>query len=435
MKLRHCIAAMIAVLSAGAPLTLSARAQSALPSEPGATLNPVASSAEKTKAPSSTGGWFSGIRLGLQAEAGIVGNTLSPNNNRNFGRLALDNANRPVLNQILFTMARPVDKASAKPEFGFNLQLLYGSDARIYATMGVFDQLVHDRNQITPIEADFVARFPGLFQNGLDVKAGIFPTPLGIEVIDPKQNPFYSHSYIGLYGLPFKHTGILTTSHVSDVLDIYFGIDTGSQTWLAYGTGDNNNRPGGIAGFGLNLLRGNLTILALTHIGPEDSKRNTAFANSANRYYNDLAVTYKATDKLSLSLEVNYARDDGFNAEAYGAAGYASYALNDAIALNGRAEVFRDNNNFFVATPVGNRDYINSQRGSFSQLVTASRPTTYSEFTVGLTYKPSWAPKLFSTAMVRPEIRYDRALNGAQPYGDGKNSGVFTLAADVVLGF
>ena len=108
------------------------------------------------------------------------------------------------------------------------------------------------------------------------------------------------------------------------------------------------------------MLDGNLTILALTHIGPENSKCNATFANSANRYYNDLAITYKATGKVSFSLEINYARDDGVNAEAYGGAGYVSYALNDTITPNGRAEAFRDNNNFFVATPVGNLDYINS---------------------------------------------------------------------------
>ncbi len=420
---------------AGMALAGPAYPQSALPGQVGVTTDPVATAANKTDSATASGGWFSGIKLGLQGEAGIVGNTLGPANNRNFGRLVLDNANRPVLNQVLLTAARPIDPKSASVDIGFNVQVLYGSDARIYQTLGVFDQLIHDRNQLAVIEADFVARFPNVFANGLDVKAGIFPTPLGIEVIDPKANPFYSHSYIGLYGLPFKHTGVLTTSHVSDQLDVYFGVDTGSQTWLAYGWGDNNNRPAGIAGVGLNLLDGKLTVLALTHIGPENSRRSTPFGNSAIRYYNDIAVVYKATDKLIFSLETNYARDDGPKAEAYGVAGYASYALNDVITLNGRAEVYRDNNNFFVATPVGNLDYINSQRGTGAQLLTARRPTTYSEFTLGLTYKPSWAPKAFSTALVRPEVRYDRALNDARPYGDGSNRGVFTLAADVVLGF
>ena len=53
----------------------------------------------------------------------------------------------------------------------------------------------------------------------MDVKVGLYPTPLGDEMIDPSTNPFYSHSYIFNFGLPLKHTGILTTSHLTPLLD------------------------------------------------------------------------------------------------------------------------------------------------------------------------------------------------------------------------
>lgn len=398
--------------------------------------NPATAPEEKPYvAPRNFGEWAAGIKFGVQVEGGITVNPQDPRNHRNFGSLTTDNSNRPLLNQVLLTVGREVDPKATSLDIGFKLQAMYGSDSRIYHTMGLFDQLIHDRNQLALIEANVTARIPQLFANGMDVKAGLYPTPLGLEVIDAKTNPFYSHSYIFNFGLPFKHTGVLTTSHVSDLVDIYLGIDTGTNTWLAYGAGDNNNRPGGIAGVGLNFMGGKLTVLALTHIGPENSKRNTPFANEALRYFNDVAVTWKATDKLTLSAEGNFVKDDGFNAEAWGIATYASYALNDTVTLNGRAEIFRDNNNFFVASPVGNRDFINLQRGSFANLYTASKPTTYSELTVGLTYKPSWLPPALSTAMLRPELRYDRALNSSRPYRDGRDRGAFTLASDFVLGF
>ena len=322
-----------------------------------------AQDAAPAAAPAAPQGWASSIKLGLQGEAGITVNTSDPASRRNFGRLIDDNSNRPVLNQLLLTVGREVDPKATAPDFGFKVQAMYGSDARIYQTLGVFDQLIHDRNQIAIIEANVTARLPGVFANGLDVKAGIFPTPLGVEVIDPKANAFYSHSYIFSYGLPFKHTGALATAHVSDMVDLYLGVTTGTNTFLAYGAGDNNNRPGGIAGVGLNFLGGNLTVLALTHIGPEDSKRLVPFANSALRYFNDVAIVFKANPKLTLSGELNYVREDGYRAEAWGAAGYASYALSDQVTLNGRAEVFRDSNNFFVSTPVAERDLSNFQRG------------------------------------------------------------------------
>lgn len=429
------LATTIGVAALLAPAVALAQASPPVQTEtPG---NPAAAPAadKPYQAPANLGEWASSIKFGVQVEGGITGNPQDPRNHRNFGSLTTDNANRPVLNQALFTVSRDVDPKATSIDVGFKLQAMYGSDSRIYQTEGVLDQLIHDRNQLAIIEASVSARFPGLFANGTDVKAGIFPTPLGLETIDPKPNTFYSHSYIFNYGLPFKETGALATAHVSDLVDVYLGITSGNDTFVGYGSGDNNNRPSGIVGVGLNLYGGNLTVLALSHIGPENSKRNTPFANSAVRYYNDVVVNWKTTPKLTLSLEGNYVREDGFRAEGWGAAGYATYAISDTVSVAGRAEVFRDNNNFYVSNPAGNRDFINATRGVQTNFITASRPTTYSEFTLGLQYKPTWLPKVLSTGVIRPEIRYDQALNGSHPFNDGRQYGSVTLASDFILGF
>ncbi len=379
------------------------------------------------------GQWASGIALGLQFDGGITGNFANPNDGINFGQLFTDKANRPLLNQVLFSVGRALDPKATGYDFGFKLALLYGSDARIIHTLGVFDQLIHDRNQFDVLEADALAHLPWLTSGGIDVRAGIYPTPLGFETIDPKGSPFYTHSYIFNYGLPFKHTGLLAEAHVTPLLDLYLGVDSGTNT--SFGSGDNNDRPGGIAGFGLNMLGGNLTLLALTHIGAEDATLNTPFGNSALRYYNDAVLTWKATPKLTLTTEGNYVREDGFRAEGWGVAQYAGYVLSDAFTLNARAEVWRDNNNFFVSNPRGNLDYIRAERGALAFLLTSPAPTTYSDFTAGVTYTPQGLPKAISTLLIRPEIRYDRALNGTRPYNGGRDNGQFTLAADVILGF
>ncbi len=394
----------------------------------------VSTSADKPWVPpASLSDWASSIKFTGQVDAGIVGNPQDPNNGVNFGQLFTDKANRPILNQLLLTLERDTDPKATSYDFGFKLQGLYGSDARIVHSLGLFDHAIHDRNQIDIVEANISVHTPWLFEGGIDFKGGIYPTPLGFELIDPKTNPFYSHSYIFNYGLPYKHFGLLSTAHVTSVLDLYLGIDTGTNTTI--GSGDNNRRPGGIAGIGLNLYGGNLTILALTHIGPEDATRNTVFANEALRYYNDLVITYKHSDKLAFTTEVNYAKEDGFKAEAYGVAQYMAYTLSDTLVLNGRVEVYRDNNNFFVNTPVNNLDYVNAERGYNSNFYVASRPTTYSEFTLGVTYKPSGMPAPISNLLIRPEVRYDRALNNSRPYNDGRSRGAVTLAADVIVGF
>jgi len=99
-----------------------------------------------------------------------------------------------------------------------------------------------------------------------DIKIGQYVTPLGAEVIDPRGNFFYSHDYVFNFGLPLRHTGILADTHVNSMLDLYYGVDTGVKATFG-APADPNGSASFLGGFGLNLLKGDLTILALTHIG------------------------------------------------------------------------------------------------------------------------------------------------------------------------
>ena len=227
------------------------------------------------------------------------------------------------------------------------------------------------RDQLDVVEASGSLHLPvTLFEGGLDIKAGLFATPLGAELIDPSTNPFYSHSYIFNYALPFKHTGVLATAHVTGLLDLYLGVDTGTNTTFGP-DGENNSSVAGIVGFGLNMMDGNLTVLALSHMGPENATRALstlippANANNYMRYYNDVVVVWKANDKLTATLEATWALDEfgihGYSGKpsasnAFGVAGYLAYTLTDQMTLNGRAEVFRDDTGFFVAGFPGNYD-------------------------------------------------------------------------------
>ena len=106
----------------------------------------------------------------------------------------------------------------------------------------------------------------------MDVKAGLFSSPQGYETLDPSTSPFYSHSYTYNYGVTFNHTGILTTTHINPTFDLYLGVDTGNQTTFGRPGGDPNSTVAGFVGFGLNnLLNDKLTVLALSHIGPEQN--------------------------------------------------------------------------------------------------------------------------------------------------------------------
>ena len=376
-----------------------------------------------------------------QLEAGITANADQPHSGVNSGHLFTDKANQLVLNQLLVTAEKPLDTNATDYALGYRLQGMVGTDARYTHFLGELDTSIKDRTQLDIVEAWANIHTPWLTDGGVDFKIGQFVTYLGAETIDPSGNTFYSKSYIFNFGIPLKHTGVMAITHVNPTLDIYTGFDTGVNTSL--GDGDNNGSLAFQGGFGLNnLAGGKLTVLALTHIGPENPCLNApsnVHCNSDLRYLNDIVLTYKASDTWTFVTELNYIHEDAFKADGYGAAQYATYALNDQVSIGGRAEIWRDDENFFVAGFPGNRDFVNLERGFALEkpLLAASGPTTYGEFTLGLTYKPP-VPAPIQNLMIRPEIRFDDALNGTKAFnfdsfGVPHSESQFTFGLDVVL--
>lgn len=54
--------------------------------------------------------------------------------------------------------------------------------------------------------------------------------------------------------------------------------------------------------------------------------------------------------------------------------------------------------------------------------------------TLGVSYRPQIGHHV-RVFMLRPEIRFDRALNGTTPFNGGRNNGMFTFGGDAVIGF
>lgn len=387
--------------------------------------------------------WINGIHLSAQIDAGIMGNPSGPADGLNFGHLFTDRANQVVMNQLLLTANKPLDPKNSDYQWGFKLQFMYGTDARYTQFLGELNRVdPTSRYQLDVVEANVLAHVPWLTEGGIDLKVGQYPTPLGYETIDPSTNPFYSHSYIFNFGLPFKHSGGLSVTHVNSMLDIYAGMDTGSNTTFGP-LGENNGAVAGLTGFNLTFLDGNLTVLALTHFGPEQATRVLApigvNANGKWRYFNDLVVTWKASDALTLVTEANLVRDGygttGKPVNGFGLAQYASYALSDTLALNGRIEYWRDDNNFFVASfPTGSGP-VKVQQGFAAPVHTApGSNTTYGALTLGVTWKPA-LPAPVTGLLIRPEVRWDHAFTNNHPFNAQRDSNAVTLGADAVLTF
>lgn len=387
-----------------------------------------------------TSDWASTITHTEQFEAGIAVNPDNPRDHNNFGQEFTDKPNEPEFDQFLLTIARPVDETKAY-DIGFNFQSLFGSDARYDPTLGLFAYSLRGREQFIFTQANVVVHSPFLTAGGIDTKIGLFPGAMGYETTDPSTRPFYTLSYITNFLLAFEHVGALATWHVNPTIDIYAGIDTGNET--TFGRGDNNNAAAGYFGFGLNnLLDNKLTVLAISRIGPEDPIKTTPGADHLLRFWNDVTLTYKATDKWTFVGEGNYFRDEGIvtangqQATAYGFDGYASYAWNDQVTFNVRGEIYRDDTGLITTGYLTNTAFTSAIAGN-PDFFSNAPPTTYGAITGGVTLKPAFLNNNPAGAKItiRPEVRYDASLNGTRPFDVQTKSGQFLFSTDLIVAF
>ncbi|NDB70105.1 MAG: porin, partial [Methylocystaceae bacterium] len=222
--------------------------------------------------------------------------------------------------------------------------------------------------------------------------------------------------------------------------------------------------------------------------------------NSAIRSWNNLTTTWKATDRLTFITDISLMVETGWNpstggvpqkawgvanqalanvggnigpgtyygmapaspmgATAYGIAQNVSYKFDDTFLLKARMEYFRDANNFFVSAFPGYFDAANVQHGfwcpscinrtyttlpgfspfgSGTQVGKAYTGTSYLALTVGTTITPKLPDNVpyLTGLMIRPELRWDQAVNGTTPFfnrsGMSSSQGMFNM--DIILPF
>src|SRR6202047_2743539 len=366
-------------------------------------------------------------------EGGITGNPDAPTDNHNFGHLFTDRANEALLNQLVITGERALDPNATGFDWGFKVQFMYGSDARYIHSLGMMDLTTDERVQPDFPEVYASAHIPIPSTGGLDLKLGKFVTLEGAEIIDPRTNVFYSHTYIFNFGIPFTNTTFKSVLHVNKSPDLYAEINRGVNTSIQ----DNNPSIAFEGGIGLNLLDGNLTTLAITHAGPETPHNNHDW-----RYLNDITTTWKITKNFTSITDLNLIYDEGADAYGYGGAQYFTYAVNDWLQLGIRGEIWRDDKGFYVAQFRANNDFIHFERGdnlSPSFPVDPSNlgggETTYFAITGGVTIKTPVAKPL-AGLFIRPEVRYDRSLTDRfKPFEQNTSRDQWTIGFDAILEF
>lgn len=408
---------------------------------------PVFAADAPATAPKTLAAWADGIVFNGVVSAGGTANMADQRDNKNFGRLT-DDEQGTQLNQILLTAHRDINPAIKDYDFGFKLQGMYGSDARISRTIGLLEKTAgHNINQLDITEANVTAHTPWLTDGGLDFKLGKYASPESAETIDASGNFFYSHSYIFNFGDPFYHTGLTAALHLTPMWDLYAGVDTGVNT-TGWGNGDNNDSLAFSAGIGMNAMDGKLTSLLSTHIGPELADKAiangllpaTVNPDSTTRALSTLTTVWKMNDNWTITNDLNWIYDsdiqNGHRADAFGVAQYAVYKINDMYSVGVRGELYRDASGSFVAQFVDDYDFTRAQQGLplLNGRSVGGGKTTYGMLTAGVNITPDFGVKYLQGIRFRPEVRYDNSFL-TRPFNDGKDKDQLTFGADILLTF
>ncbi len=120
------------------------------------------------------------------------------------------------LNVVGLTLEKPLDEGQWSA--GYKTELLFGPDATGYNTSA---NAFSGASDFSIKQAYVALRAP--VGNGLDIKLGVFDTPIGYESFTSYRNPNYTRSY-GYTMEPTQHTGVLASYQLSDVFAVSAGI-------------------------------------------------------------------------------------------------------------------------------------------------------------------------------------------------------------------
>jgi Putative beta-barrel porin-2, OmpL-like. bbp2 len=312
-------------------------------------------------------------------------------------------ANEPAIQQNWLRIDRAVvTSGTTGPTFGFRSDtILPGIDYRFTLARGIFNDQLTDRHGlpdiygIDPIQLYAEAYFPTIAR-GMDVKVGRFFALYGVETNDAVSNALASHAYTFIYD-PFTHTGVVTTTKLTDAWTVQAGVVTGSDIFI-----DPADTP---------------TLIGSVKWTTSDQRDSVLFSwiigsgrfNQTRMFHNpevlDLVFTHQFNPRLSCNLETLYGYTthvtDIGTAQWFGVLNYLTYTLTPRLNATTRLEFFDD---------------AEGQRTGF--------PGLYTDLTVGLSFRPR-KPIIF-----RPELRYDYN-DESRPFEN--KHGLFTATADVIL--
>src|SRR2546425_3435033 len=299
------------------------------------------------------------------------------------GRLYDRLQNRFMLNALALVLDKPYDPA--KFSAGFHSELLLGQDATLIKSPG-FD---------LGAEADVphlyvTLNVPTASGNGVQFKVGRMVTLMGVEVIETIANPNWSEANQFIYVENFTGTGVSVETKFNNHVDAQFRVINGWDQ-----VSDNNTHKSLMGRIGI-YPDASTSLGIVGFWGPEELNDNTA-----NRYGID-GLLWRKLGRAAVWIQGDYGQeqanaalpDPTQDAKWWALGAWVTYDFSSSVgwALRG--------------------DYVNDENGArsgFNGLVgfPANFGQKFGSGTATLNIK-AWP-----SAVVRPELRYDRSTLGA----------------------
>ncbi len=329
--------------------------------------------------------WFD-VHVALQAS--YLYNVRSPSSSENELRVFDYRSNSFTLDLAQLVVGREAPVGS----IGYKVKLSAGKTAQFIHSLGLGidedeDPLETDPFDLTEAYVDYVAPIG----RGITIRFGKFVTAHGAEVIEAKDNQNYSRSLLFNYAIPFTHTGIVLGYSFSEAIAAQVHVVNGWDTVV-----DNNSSKS--VGLSLHLTpTDDLSCLFNLMYGPERKDNN-----SDNRFLFDWVFSLRPHRSTELLFNVDYGFDehgapDTGIARWYGVSGAARYRITDWLSMSVRLEYVRDDD--------GAR-------------------TGYVQDVKEVTYTPE--VRIAQSLILRPEYRHD--WSNARIFDQGRKKSQDTLA-------
>ena len=309
--------------------------------------------------------------------------------NQIVGRLYDRFHDQVVLNAAKVVLEKPV--ATDKLEAGARVDLLFGQDAAVIKSAGLN---LGDHGDLP--QAFVTVNIPTGEGKYVQFKGGKIATLMGLEVIEDVVNPNLSVGNQFIYVENFTNTGLRMDVKPGAKVDFQVVVFNGWDV-----VEDNNTKKSFMGRMGLT-PSASTTIGLLGFVGNEKTAVSGTTPDG-NRYGGEVLLTQKAGDRATVYVQGDYGEEEdalgaGVDAKWWAVGLWTTYDVNPTLTVAIRG------------------DYVDDQDGLRTSGVLGYPANTGQKFgSATLTLNV----KKWDSALIRPEIRYDRSDLQAFADGDG----------------